>query len=66
MYLKMKAKQLINENNDIKEQINNSENPKEEYIKIHENLIKYITIKKANKNIIELQNKINEKKMIIL
>ena len=66
MYLKMKEKQLINENNDIKEQINNSENPKEEYIKIHENLIKYITIKKANKNIIELQNKINEKKMIII
>ena len=66
MYLKMKAKQLINENNDIKEQINNSENPKEEYIKIHENLIKYIKIKKANKNIIELQNKINGKKMIII
>ena len=63
IFLKCSAKQLIKENNDIKEEINNS---KDEYKKMETNLISYLTMKKAEKNIKELKIKIDENKMIII
>ena len=66
IFLKLKAKQLINDNINLKDKINNSENHLNEYKKILKNLVSYLTMKKAKNNIIELQNKINENKMIII
>ena len=66
IFLKLKAKQLINDNINLRDKINNSENHLNEYKKILKNLVSYLTMKKAKNNIIELQNKINENKMIII
>ena len=62
-FLKIKSKELILNNNDLKKQINNS---KDEYKKMETNLISYLTMKKAEKNIKELKIKIDEKKIIII
>ena len=62
-FLKINAKELINNNYELKKQINNSE---DEYKKMEANLISYLTMKKAEKNIKELKIKIDENKMIII
>ena len=66
IFIKKEAKRLINDNHNIQEIINNANNRREEKAKILNNLKKYINMKRAEKNIKELEPKILEKKMIII
>ena len=67
-FLSLMAKKLIFENEDIKKEIfnNNHQIDKEKYKKMHKNLVKYIHLKKAKKNIDELEKIKNNKKMVFL
>ena len=50
IFLKLKAKQLINDNINLRDKINNAENHLNEYKKILKNLVSYLTMKKAKNN----------------
>ena len=66
LFLRNEAKKLIINDNKIKGQIKNSNNRKEEYKKIHNELITYLKMKIAQNKIKELEKKIYQKKMIII
>ena len=66
-FLSMMAKKIIAESDVIKKEIYNKSEQfdKESYKKIHKNLVKYMLLKKANKNIDELKKVKYNKKMVI-